>query len=131
GRLTGAEAEAEPPEKTGPAARYAVPLVGGTLSPHFGHCDEFALLDVDPSTKRIEAVRREKAPPHEPGALPAWLAERGVHTIIAGGMGRRAQGLFADKGIDVVIGAPQAPPEEIVRAHLNGRLETGANLCDH
>jgi len=27
--------------------RYAVPISGGMLSQHFGHCDQFALIDVN------------------------------------------------------------------------------------
>jgi ATP-binding protein involved in chromosome partitioning len=51
--------------------------------------------------------------------------------IIAGGMGRRAQQLFAQNGITVVVGAPAETPEQLVSAYLSGTLETGGNLCDH
>jgi len=51
--------------------------------------------------------------------------------VIAGGMGRRAQDLFARSGIEVIVGAPAAPPEELVRAYLAGELEAGENVCDH
>ena len=27
--------------------RYAVPVSGGMVLPHFGHCENFALIDVD------------------------------------------------------------------------------------
>jgi ATP-binding protein involved in chromosome partitioning len=65
--------------------RYAVPLVEGKLSMHFGHCQQFALID----TSDGEIIRSAKAvaPTHAPGVLPAWLAEEGADVIIAGGMG--------------------------------------------
>jgi predicted Fe-Mo cluster-binding NifX family protein len=27
--------------------RIAIPMAGGTLCPHFGHCEQFAIVDVD------------------------------------------------------------------------------------
>ncbi|MBN1939038.1 MAG: NifB/NifX family molybdenum-iron cluster-binding protein [Candidatus Aminicenantes bacterium] len=111
--------------------KIAIPLAGGKLSLHFGHCERFALIEVDPATKKILGRTDLEAPPHEPGLLPAWLAERGAGVIIAGGMGGRAQGLFAQKGIEVVVGAPAETPEKLAEAYLNGTLETGGNLCDH
>ncbi|MFC1958043.1 NifB/NifX family molybdenum-iron cluster-binding protein, partial [Chloroflexota bacterium] len=71
--------------------RYGIPVSGGMLSPHFGHCEHFALIDVDEQTKKILKKEFVPAPEHEPGLLPAWLAEQGVSFVIAGGMGSRAQ----------------------------------------
>ncbi len=111
--------------------KVAIPLARGKLSLHFGHCEEFALIDVDPQTKEIASTERLPAPDHQPGLLPRWLNEHGADVIIAGGMGMRARTLFAQHGIRVVIGAEEEEPEAIVRAFLEGTLETGANICDH
>ncbi|MGC8643077.1 MAG: NifB/NifX family molybdenum-iron cluster-binding protein [Isosphaeraceae bacterium] len=111
--------------------RIAIPLANGTLAMHFGHCERFALVDVDPAQKRI--VKREdiKSPPHQPGLLPPWLAERGATMIIAGGLGQRAQGLFSEHGIEVLVGAPAETPEKLVADFLAGTLQRGENICDH
>ena len=111
--------------------KIAIPLANGKLSIHFGHCKQFALLEVDPSSRRI--LRREdlEAPPHEPGLLPPWLADQGANVIITGGMGPRAQALFAQEGIKVIVGAPVDTPESIAASYLAGTLQTGANPCDH
>jgi ATP-binding protein involved in chromosome partitioning len=111
--------------------RIAVPVADGKLSMHFGHCERFALVDVDPVAKTILKREDVEAPKHEPGLLPPWLAERGARVIIAGGMGQRAQGLFAEQGISVVIGAPAETPERLVADYLAGTLEAGENICDH
>jgi predicted Fe-Mo cluster-binding NifX family protein len=111
--------------------RIAIPLANGRLSMHFGHCEAFAVIDVDSQTKAILKQEAIPAPEHEPGLLPRWLAERGATVIIAGGMGQRAQGLFTENGIKVVVGAPAGEPEALVRAYLEGTLATGANVCDH
>jgi ATP-binding protein involved in chromosome partitioning len=111
--------------------RVAIPVTDGKLSAHFGHCEEFALIDADRENRTITATVMHVAPPHEPGLLPRWLAEKGAEMIIAGGMGGRAQGLFQQQNIAVLVGAPSDTPETIVNAYLQGSLETGENVCDH
>jgi len=111
--------------------RVAVPLAEGRLTSHFGHCASFALLDLETVSKRVISREDVPAPPHQPGLLPPWLAERGVGLIIAGGMGQRAQDLFRERGIEVLVGAPCEPPEVLALAWLEGNLQTGTNACDH
>ncbi len=111
--------------------RIAIPLAGGKLAQHFGHCQYFALIDVDPEAKTVLGKQELEAPEHQPGLLPRWLAERGAKLIIAGGMGRRAQNLFQQNGIEVVVGAPAQALEVLLDAYLNGTLQNGENLCDH
>ncbi|MBE7558473.1 ATPase [bacterium] len=111
--------------------RIAIPLAAGRLSAHFGHCESFALLDVDVDSKQVLKREDVPAPPHEPGLLPRWLAERQATVIIAGGKGQRAQDLFAEQGIQVVVGAPAETPERLVVAFLAGTLQVGTNTCDH
>ena len=111
--------------------RYAVPVSNGKLSEHFGHCEHFALIDVDEAKKAILNKEIVPSPGHQPGVLPVWLAEQGTSVIIAVGMGSRAQSLFWDNRIQVVIGAIGEDPEGVVLNYLNGTLETGDNICDH
>jgi len=109
----------------------AVPTAQGQLCPHFGHCEEFALFDVDTADRKILNVRQLVPPAHEPGVLPRWLHDQGAKVILAGGMGGRAQAIFAQCGIDVVVGAPADAPKRVVQSYLDGTLEPGSNLCDH
>ena len=111
--------------------RFAIPLAEGKLAVHFGHCASFALVDVDPATNAIIGRKDVDAPPHQPGLLPPWLAEREVNRIIAGGMGQRAQQLFVAQGIEVIVGAPVETPENLVATFLGGSLQVGNNACDH
>ena len=108
---------------------FAVPVAGGKLSAHFGHCEQFALIETE--NGEIKGKSMHVPPPHEPGVLPRWLHEKGAHVIIAGGMGARAQQLFNDNGIKVVIGAPADSPEALVHQYLSDTLVTGDNICDH
>jgi predicted Fe-Mo cluster-binding NifX family protein len=109
---------------------YAVPTENGLLCAHFGHCEKFTLVEAgdggEPSVKEVC-----DAPPHEPGLLPRWLADKGVKTVIAGGMGARAQQIFAESGVKVVCGAPPLEPLQVVKQYVEGTLEVGDNACDH
>jgi predicted Fe-Mo cluster-binding NifX family protein len=111
--------------------KIAIPLAGGKLSMHFGHCEKFILIDVDEKEKRITSSQELAAPPHEPGLLPRFLHEAGAHMIISGGMGQRAKALFEENDIRVVVGVQALEPEAIVESYLDGSLETGENCCDH
>lgn len=111
--------------------KIAIPVANGLLNLHFGHCKSFAILDVDPETKQIINRNDIDAPPHEPGLLPQWLEERAVDLIISGGMGQKAKQLFAQRSINVIVGAPAEAPESLVYAYLDGSLVSGVNACDH
>ena len=111
--------------------KYAVPVNGDVVSAHFGHCEQFALIEVDEAKKQILKKELVNSPGHEPGVLPQWLAEKGVSLVIAGGMGSRAQSLFQQNKIGVITGIMESDPEKAVLSYLNGILATGANTCDH
>ncbi|MBN1497940.1 MAG: NifB/NifX family molybdenum-iron cluster-binding protein [Spirochaetes bacterium] len=111
--------------------KIAIPVADNKLCLHFGHCDQFAVFDVDDQSKKITARVALDAPPHQPGLLPRWLAEKGVKCVIAGGMGSRAVAIFKENGVNVVTGAQPGDPEAIVNDYINGRLATGSNVCDH
>ena len=118
-------------EKEMKTLKIAVPMAADCLCQHFGHCEQFALFDVDADNKTILKTTMVTPPPHEPGLLPTWLQEQGADVIIAGGMGSRAQELFLGKGIHVVTGASSEIPAKVVAEYLRGELMTGANVCDH
>jgi ATP-binding protein involved in chromosome partitioning len=120
-----------PPGKEGRTMKIAVPMTNGILSAHFGHCEQFALFDVDPDGRTILGRQTLEPPEHEPGVFPRWLHEQGANIIITGGMGSRAQSLFAQNDIEVIVGAAAGDPEAVVKAFLDGSLATGANVCDH
>lgn len=117
--------------KGGSSVKYAVPMSGGTVSAHFGHCEQFALIDVDEVNKKILNKKIVNSPGHEPGLLPKWLAQQGVNLIITGGMGTRAQNLFQQNRIGVIVGVVESDPDKAVIDYLNGTLTKGNNICDH
>jgi predicted Fe-Mo cluster-binding NifX family protein len=106
----------------------AIATENGHVSPHFGRCQQYTLFDVAHGV--IQSKRVVPNPGHEPGVLPAFLKEIGASCIIAGGMGPRAQQLFDQQGIDVVMGV-SGKVEDIANAFLAGELTGQGNACDH
>lgn len=109
--------------------KIAVPTTNGTLSPHFGHCQQFAIYNIENN----EIINQEMVtpPPHEPGTFPKFLREIGCTTIIAGGMGNRAQNLFAENNIEVVYGMQESNVDLLVKTFISQGLTSGDNPCDH
>jgi predicted Fe-Mo cluster-binding NifX family protein len=108
--------------------KIAISTDNGSVSAHFGRCPSYTIVDIEDG----KAVGQEEIPNpgHSPGFLPGYLAERGVTTIIAGGMGPRAQGLFSDYKIETIIGV-QGRVAEVIDSFLKGTLTGGESLCDH
>ncbi len=111
--------------------KIAIPTADGRLAMHFGHCEQFAIIDVIESTGEIENIEMVTPPPHEPGVLPKWLGELSTNLIIAGGMGQRAISLFQANNIKVHVGAPVMEVKELIKEYFSGTLVAGVNACDH
>lgn len=109
--------------------KIAIPVTDGILSSHFGHCEKFAIYSI---TDGI-IINQELIipPPHEPGSHPKFLSDLGCSVIIAGGMGERAQNLFAENNIKVLVGVADLPLEALVHKYIAGELQSGTNRCDH
>ncbi|MBN2175899.1 MAG: NifB/NifX family molybdenum-iron cluster-binding protein [Bacteroidales bacterium] len=108
---------------------FAIPTVGKKLCAHFGHCEEFAIVETE--DKQILQVHYHKPPDHQPGSYPRFLSGLGVSAIISGGMGIKAQEIFAQNNIEVFTGIHSEIPEKLVEQYLNENLQSGTNLCDH
>lgn len=109
--------------------KIAIPTSNDCLCSHFGHCEKFKIIET--ADNKIVKEETVTPPPHEPGVFPAWLAEKGVTHIIAGGIGQRAISLFSQNNIKVLYGVAEKPSKEIISDFMNGKLETGSNACDH
>ena len=100
--------------------RIAIPLAAGKLTMHFGHCERFALIDVDPEAKKILARQELEAPEHQPGLFPRWLARAGCPAHHRGGHGRQRPGPLRPERHQGRDGSPVRQPRSR-RAGLVGR----------
>jgi len=108
--------------------KVAISTENGYVSAHFGRCPAYTLAEIQ--NGRVIARLEIPNPGHQPGFLPEYLSARGVSVIIAGGMGPRAQGLFAEKNIETMIGV-QGRIDDVIEKYLRHELEAGQDLCDH
>ncbi len=109
--------------------KFAIPMENGVLCAHFGHCQEFAIIEVRNS--EIIVINEIEPPEHIPGLYPKWVANYGVTDVIAGGIGQKAIGLFNDFKINVYAGGPAKTSKEIVNDFINNKLDLSANYCNH
>lgn len=107
----------------------AIPIIGKQLCAHFGHCEAFAIVETE--SQKILKIEYHTPPVHQPGTYPRFLADKGVSTIISGGMGIKAQEIFAENNIEVFMGINSENPEDLVNQYLKDQLQSGKNLCDH
>ncbi|NLW07692.1 MAG: dinitrogenase iron-molybdenum cofactor [Clostridia bacterium] len=108
--------------------RIGVATEGNMVAAHFGHCPHYSLFDVEDG--KIVNKELVASPPHQPGVLPPFLGNLGVNCVIVGGIGARAVELFRQQGIEVIMGA-SGPVEEVVKAYLNGEIESSGTVCSH
>ena len=109
--------------------KIAVPVAGGMLSSHFGHCEEFLFATVENGA--VTKTENLIPPPHEPGVIPNWLAQQGATVVLVGGMGERAQEILQSRGVAVVCGVQSDKPLKIVDLYLKRNLKVGDNACNH
>ena len=106
--------------------KIAISTDGQYVSPHFGRCPQFTILEVEGNKLINKEVVNN--PGHSPGFLPKFLGERGISSIVAGGMGMRAMELFREANIKAILGI-EGEIEETVNKILNGTLKGGESIC--
>ena len=99
-----------------------------TVSPHFGRCAGFALVEVvDGDIKDAKTVPNPMATGHAPGDLPSMMRQLGANVVLAGGMGGRAIQFLGRFGIEVATGA-SGKVRDAVQRYLDGQVN-GAGAC--
>ncbi len=109
--------------------KIAIPIENGVLCAHFGHCQTFAIVNVE--NNEITEIKEVIPPEHVPGLYPRWVAQFGVTDVIAGGMGQQAIMLFNQQNINAFVGAPIKSAKELVSEFLENKLNLSANYCNH
>lgn len=109
--------------------KIAIPISNEKISNHFGHAEYFEIFDTENNT--IMSTTRIKAPAHEHGKLPLWIADKGVTHIMTGGIGQKAIARLQEFNINLIYGVEDEKPEILVQKFLENKLQPGMNLCDH
>ena len=113
----------------GSIMKIGIPTLEGKLCAHFGHCETFSFVEINPETKEIISITTG-APEEGISCQSAnWISAQGVNIVLAGGMGGRPMMAFAENGVQVITGCPELEIREIVELFLNQTLEIGQNSC--
>jgi len=109
--------------------KIAVTYENGEVFQHFGHTEHFKLYEVADGQVVQEQVVGTDGTGH--GALAGFLREKGVDTLICGGIGGGARDALDRAGIQL-YGGVSGGADEAVRALLNGNLGYDPEAqCEH
>jgi predicted Fe-Mo cluster-binding NifX family protein len=98
------------------------------ISPHFGRCPHYILVDVDGhEVKAVNVVDNPYYGQHSPGTVPDFIQSQGVNVMLTGGMGRRAIAFFEQLGVEAVSGA-SGTVRRALELYLGGQLR-GVQPC--
>ena len=107
----------------------AVTYENGQVFQHFGHTEQFKVYEVADGKVVSSAVLPTNGSGH--GALAGFLRERGVDTLICGGIGGGARTALAEAGITLYPGA-SGEADAQVAALLAGSLSYDPDtVCAH
>lgn len=116
-------------KKEGNVMKIAVTYENGMVFGHFGHTAEFKIYDVVDGNVVSSEVVDTNGSGH--GALAGFLMQRGVDTLICGGIGGGAINALGNAGIKV-YGGVSGDADVAVNDFISGKLEYNPDVhCDH
>lgn len=109
--------------------KIAVTYDRGMIFQHFGHTEMFKIYEIQNGEIVSQAVVPTMGSGH--GALAVFLSQRGVDTLICGGIGGGAKTALADAGI-TLYGGCSGSADEAVKALLENKLNFNPDVhCSH
>lgn len=109
--------------------KIAVTYENGQVFQHFGHTAQFKIYQVEGEAVTAQEVVDTAGSGH--GALAGFLKDRGVDTLICGGIGGGARTALAQAGITLYPGAAGEADAQVA-ALLAGSLAYDPDtLCSH
>jgi len=109
--------------------KIAVTYDNGQIYQHFGHTEKFKIYEVENGAVISAAVADTEGQGH--GALASFLAQKGVDTLICGGIGGGARMALAAAGIKL-YGGVSGECDAAVNDLLGGTLEYDPDIeCAH
>lgn len=109
--------------------KVAIPYEAGQVFGHFGHSAAFMVYEIEAGKVVSSTLLPTNGSGH--GALAGFLMQRGVDTLICGGIGGGAQMALAEAGIKL-YGGVSGEADAAVNALLASALAYDPNVrCDH
>ena len=109
--------------------KIAVTYENGQIFQHFGHTSQFKVYEIQNNQVTSSQVVDTAGSGH--GALAGFLMQRGVDTLICGGIGGGAINALSNAGIKV-YGGVSGNVDTAVNDFISGKLEYNPDVhCDH
>ncbi len=109
--------------------KIAVTYEGGQVFQHFGHTEQFKVYEVEDGKAVNSQVIDTVGEGH--GALAGFLKDKGIDTLICGGIGMGARMALSEADIDLYPGV-SGNADEAVNALLKGSLNYDPDtMCNH
>lgn len=109
--------------------KIAVTYENGMVFQHFGHSEQFKIYTEENGKICSGEVVSTNGSGH--GALAGFLKEKGVDTVICGGIGGGAIAALSEAGIKV-YGGVSGVADEAVALYLSGKLNYDPDVrCTH
>lgn len=105
--------------------KVAVTYENGKVFQHFGHTEEFKIYTIENNYVVSSEIVSTNGSGHE--ALAGFLKNRGVGTLICGGIGKGAKDALCNEGI-TFYGGVDKDADEAVSLFLKGELEYDADI---
>ena len=100
--------------------KIAVTYENGQIFQHFGHCENFKVYNVEEGKITSSAVENANGSGH--GALAGFLKNKGIDTLICGGIGGGARIALAEAGIKL-FGGVSGDADAAAEALVSGKLQ--------
>ena len=113
--------------------RICIPTMGEAgleeqVGEHFGRVPTYTLVDTE--TGEVKTIENTTVHMGGAGYAPDLIARHGAETMICGGLGRKAIGMFQEKGIMVYTGASGTVNDAINMWKAGSlQLATGETAC--
>lgn len=109
--------------------KIAVTYENGQVFQHFGHCENFKIYTVEDGKVTDSQVVSAVGSGH--GALAGFLKEKGVDTLICGGIGGGARTALGVIGIDLYPGAAGDTDKNVADLLARTLSYNPDTMCSH
>ena len=116
--------------KNNKAMKIAVPVTNNNqIDGHFGHCEYYNIYSISENNEisSVDTILSEQGCGCKSN-IAMVLANNGVNTMLAGGIGGGAINVLNQAGINVIRGC-EGNATEIVNAFINGEIEDSGSSC--
>ncbi|MBN1463262.1 MAG: hypothetical protein JXQ69_02570 [Paludibacteraceae bacterium] len=108
--------------------KVAIPILNDLLSEQFGQCNYIQVVEMD--KKPIKSYSLVLPVLADLTQIPVWLAKQGITDIITYKIEKQIISLFHKEKISVFIGIKKDTPENLIRAFIDGNLQSDSKIIN-